>query len=157
MCCSHFCCCCGSCCCRCRCCLSFRTSVGQLPAAIGKATTTTTGSKINWKLISCFDYRLCRTFYDLEYDTFVSSLTLSPLVRLLLVPQSHCPLLCPRGRVHFLTKLARQWHELKRNDQLKRSWTPQRFVVRRPSSVLVALLLQFIKATAHSSSPPVRC
>jgi len=57
-----------------RCCLSFRTSAGQLPAAIGPAT----GAKINWKLISCFDYRPWRTFYDLEYDTFVSSVFGSP-------------------------------------------------------------------------------
>lgn len=59
------------------------------------------GAKINWKLISCFDYRLCRTFYDLEYDTFVSSpaLPCCPVVLLSCCPvvllPSWPPWLCP--------------------------------------------------------------
>lgn len=42
--------------------------------SVGPATV----AKINWKLISCFDYRPWRTFYDLEYDTFVSSVSRTP-------------------------------------------------------------------------------
>lgn len=110
------------------------------------------GAKINWKLISCFDYRLCRTFYDLEYDTFVSSPTSSRPVLCCLCPP--VALLWPRGCVHFLTKLARQWHELKRIDQPYTRIATGSNPPIHLSSWLCCFNLS--NTTAHSFSPPVR-
>lgn len=124
------------CCCYWLCCCPVAVYRFALPLVnflqrLGESNTATTGSKINWKLISCFDYRLCRTFYDLEYDTFVSSQTLSRCPVAVPLSLSGGSLSCwpvgllfPRGCVHFLTKLARQWHELKRNEtSCERSWS----------------------------------